>query len=103
MGIETRNISQGWLTPVLTPRSTFSPHTLYENGQLTHDPSYMSSETSAESLAPAFTEKSTIKGMTTLRTTHMLQHLGYQAIYSRSPYVDNALESLLVEARPPGG
>ncbi|GLI61527.1 hypothetical protein VaNZ11_003909 [Volvox africanus] len=111
LGMETRNVSNAYLLPVLSSRGG-GAGTLY--GGASHT-----------AIAGAGSYYETInlspKAITAMRTTKMLQSLGQKVIFSNDPYVNSAFESLittrvsgvppdlapdlteLISRKPPGG
>lgn len=80
LGYETRNVSNDWLKPVsLGTRGPEAFKPLEEQKFLS--PTYGPGQSSPKELAA-------------LRTQRMIQTLGRTAIFSNSPYVDNAFETL---------
>ncbi|KAG2439630.1 hypothetical protein HXX76_004982 [Chlamydomonas incerta] len=86
LGLETRNVSNSYLLPVLRSSSATagpgSPHTATAGGGGFHE-------------AQQWNANMSPKALTALRTTRMLQSLGQKVIFSNDPYVNSAFESLL--------
>eukprot|EP00198_Chlamydomonas_reinhardtii_P008648 XP_001697985.1 predicted protein [Chlamydomonas reinhardtii] len=86
LGLETRNVANSYLLPVLRSSSATagpgSPHTATAGGGSFHE-------------AQQWNANMSPKALTALRTTRMLQSLGQKVIFSNDPYVNSAFESLL--------
>ncbi|KAG1656439.1 hypothetical protein FOA52_006981 [Chlamydomonas sp. UWO 241] len=119
LGLDTRNVSNGWLKPLglrnspgasPTPGSpcmehgasgTATPTSPGAGLGLTHGTTGVHYNTTANfvQLSPHYGPgQNSPKALSNMRTTAKLQGLGRVAIYSSNPYIESALESLVPES-----
>ena len=101
MGIDTRNVSNGWLQPMDLRASVADESGL--DGTSPNGASRYSSNSTFVQLSPHYGPgQNTPKELAALRTTRTLHNLGRTAIFSNNPYVEAAIETLLPSAGPGG-
>lgn len=97
MGIDTRNVSNGWLQP-MDLRASVADELGADSTSPDGASRYSSNRTFVQ-LSPHYGPgQNTPKELAALRTTRTLHNLGRTAIFSNNPYVDAAIETLI-----PGG
>ncbi|GAX73543.1 hypothetical protein CEUSTIGMA_g994.t1 [Chlamydomonas eustigma] len=101
LGYETRNVSKYWLEPLelktqdVVLNQTSNTSTSSPQNTLHSSLRYSTSRDFVQ-LSPHYGPgQNSPKELTSLRITRTLHHLGRAAIYSSSPYVQSALESLI--------
>eukprot|EP00195_Chlamydomonas_chlamydogama_P007469 CAMPEP_0202904192 /NCGR_PEP_ID=MMETSP1392-20130828/28276_1 /ASSEMBLY_ACC=CAM_ASM_000868 /TAXON_ID=225041 /ORGANISM="Chlamydomonas chlamydogama, Strain SAG 11-48b" /LENGTH=409 /DNA_ID=CAMNT_0049591711 /DNA_START=191 /DNA_END=1417 /DNA_ORIENTATION=+ len=95
LGFETRNVANYWLQPLSLRGSVDAPAPAPDTAGQTQTSIHYSTADFVQ-LSPNYGPgQSTPKELAAMRTVRTLQNLGRTAIYSSSPYIDTALETLI--------